>query len=162
MFQDDLISMLRCFPALRTLCLYHSFRCLNSGRETPWTTTGRNDIVTPSRAHAKGKAARAPRARAKSARVSAKAVRAAPQTVHPAKAVEAGMLWYTSRIAQHMPSIETFYVRDEGQEYLDSIKCRNDWSTEGWLSVESCGSRVESCEGRRVVGALRVDVGYAE
>lgn len=63
------------------------------------------------------------------------------QNARPPSSVEAGMLWYTSRIAQNMPSIKSFFINENhsgGRRinmYPPSGLC--DWQVKGWLRVQN-------------------------
>ncbi|KAE9411069.1 hypothetical protein BT96DRAFT_247450 [Gymnopus androsaceus JB14] len=80
---DELISLLRKYPSLHTLGLRLSFNRLHFDGQKPWTQLC---SAVPD-----------PRNRKTLAAVSA----------------EAGMLWYTSRIAQAISLIEAFFIHEE-------------------------------------------------
>lgn len=62
-----------------------------------------------------------------------------------ADAAVAGMLWYTSRIAQHIPSLQAFYIYEE--HYHNEVHgCGDRWSVIGWIEVVR--------NARKVVGTL--------
>ncbi len=62
------------------------------------------------------------------------------------------MVWYASRIAEHIPSITAFYIFENGYEELDDDVEYNplEWYIEGWLHVEDTLGG-----GRRVTGTRK-------
>lgn len=62
----------------------------------------------------------------------------------PVDIAEARILWYTSRIAQRVPSLKAFYIHEESEQFSGE----GHWCLRGWLGVSSAG-------GGRDVGKLR-------
>ncbi|KAE9387617.1 hypothetical protein BT96DRAFT_1025806 [Gymnopus androsaceus JB14] len=75
----------------------------------------------------------------------------APQLETPSAAdiAEAGILWYTSRIAQRIPSLQAFEIHEEAY-YDEANCCSGRWFVKGWLNVQNALSG-----GREVVGILK-------
>lgn len=71
-----------------------------------------------------------------------------PEARTPVDAAEAGMLWYTSRIVQHIPSLQVLYI-NEGHDD-ENHNSGHHWSVKGWLNVVSKPGGT-----REVVGTLR-------
>ncbi|KAE9385786.1 hypothetical protein BT96DRAFT_1026479 [Gymnopus androsaceus JB14] len=62
---------------------------------------------------------------------------------------EAGLLWYTLRIAQRIPSLQAFEIHEEAY-YDEEFCCGGRWFVKGWLHVQNAPSG-----GREVVGTLK-------
>ncbi|KAE9406388.1 hypothetical protein BT96DRAFT_1014896 [Gymnopus androsaceus JB14] len=115
---DDVIAILRLFSSLEILGLHCSFKRLDFGRRKPWRAL----------AH----------------------VGNTDQLEAPSAAdiAEGGIFWYTSRIAQRIPSLQAFDIHEEAY-YNEDNCCGGRWFVKGWLHVLNSPNG-----GREVVGTL--------
>ncbi|KAE9406386.1 hypothetical protein BT96DRAFT_251626 [Gymnopus androsaceus JB14] len=115
---DDVIAVLRLFSSLEILALHCSFKRLHFGRRKLWCALPR---------------------------VGNTSQLEAPSAANIA---EAGMLWYTSRFVQRIPSLQAFDIHEEAY-YDEEFGCSGRWFVKGWLNVLNAPSG-----SREVVGTL--------
>ncbi|KAE9385818.1 hypothetical protein BT96DRAFT_567115 [Gymnopus androsaceus JB14] len=101
---DDVIAILHLFSSLEILALHCSLKRLHFGRRKPWHALAR--------------------------------LRNAGQLEAPSAAdiAEAGISWFTSRIAQRIPSLRAFEIYEEAY-YDEEFCCGGRWFVKGWLNV---------------------------
>ncbi|KIK63971.1 hypothetical protein GYMLUDRAFT_425502 [Collybiopsis luxurians FD-317 M1] len=98
---DELISLLRKLPSLRTLGLRLAFNRLHFGEQKPWMEL-RSAVPNPAGGRTK---------------------------VAPGITAEAGMLWYANRIAQSILSIEAFFIHEQASDCRSGYWTANGWFT---------------------------------
>ncbi|KAJ3715901.1 hypothetical protein DFJ43DRAFT_1101661 [Lentinula guzmanii] len=116
---DDFMEVLCRFSSLQVVNLSHASHCLHFGKKKPWTSCHK----------------------AKSRR-------------HPVKRVgpvetESAMIWYTSRIARRIPTIDAFYIEEYG--YDEPIGSGDRWEVLGWINAHE----LRRTHGQLPTGTLR-------
>ncbi|KAJ3987673.1 hypothetical protein F5890DRAFT_740053 [Lentinula detonsa] len=116
---DDFMEVLCRFSSLQVVNLLYASHCLHFGKKKPWTSCHK----------------------AKSRRHPVK--RAGPVET------ESAMIWYTSRIARRIPTIDAFYIEEYG--YDEPIGSGDRWEVLGWINAHE----LRRAHGQLPTGTLR-------